>query len=451
MVICSKLRKNKCTTTVNCKWQKNRCVLKKEKPKTIIEQTCKRTKCPIGKVSSPNGSKCVDLKYIDEGGFGCVVNPPIIDKEFILSDYIPYKNRDVTDIAKLFRRQKDFIEELNFLDIIAGIDQERKITVDVKGAQELIGKCLTHSKSVTTCLTKRDYVDNKMVYQIILEHGGIRVNKINAYKLTYLQFLQCIKQLIAGMIKLQENNVVHCDIKPDNILYKSSQNKLNLIDFGLMYPHYSELYDPNNKNSMQILSYKKYAYYPPEFYVAYIMFLYRSYYDGDKAKFNNFIENELMNKLEKYGFFHTNFLRYNYALRKEYEQGIRTFIETMKVSGNSKSTDVFNKEIAMKADVFGFSYIIASLARNIVNLSEEEEEFINILYRSCIRVNPYDRATFLELYSILSSEYTRSSLPMGSIQHNKGGSILSNIKSKKFFKKKIKKKQKQKPQPKPPN
>lgn len=429
MVVCSKIRKKKCTNTAQCEWKKGKCV--KKKPSTAPQQrTCKKTKCALGKVTTPNGKKCVNLEYVDRGGYGCVVHPPIVDKEYIITDYLPYQNKDNTDISKVFRRQKDFEEELEFLDIIAGVDPHRHITVNVKGAQEIAGKCLIHSKLVAHCLTKGEAIENKSFYQIILEHGGVRVNKRDAYKLTYLQFLQCMKKMISGMIKLQEKNIVHRDIKPDNVLYKTSQNKLNLIDFGLMCPHYSELYDPNNRGSMHLLEYKEYHTYPPEFYVAYIMFLYRDYYDGNKAKFNSFLENDLIRKLHNHRFFHTDFLMHNSILKREYEEGIKSFIETMKASGISKSTDIFNREIAMKADVFAFAYIIASLKRNIIRLSEYEEEFIDILYRSCIRANPYDRATFLELYSILSSEYTRSVLPMASVRTNKGGGILSNIKTK---------------------
>jgi serine/threonine protein kinase len=434
MVICSYLHKNKCKANIDCKFGNKGCVKKtNQKPKSKpvkLAQTCKHIKCPPGKVTTPVGNKCVDIEYIDAGGFGCVVNPPIVDKTFILTNYIPYKNKNNTDIAKLFRRQKYFVEELKYLNIIANLDPERKITVDVKGAQEILGKCLLQSKNIANCLVKGDNIDNKSFYQIILEHGGIRVNKRDTYKLTYVQFLQCMKKLTGGMINLQENNIVHRDVKPDNVLYKSSQNKLNLIDFGLMCTHYSELYDPNNRGSMNILNYKEYHTYPPEFFVAYIMFSYRSYYDGNKAKFNNFLDNDLLQKLHNYGFFHTDFLMYNSALRREYGEGIRTFIETMKASGMSRSTDVFNRDIAMKADVFAFAYIIASLKRNIVSLSEEEQEFIDILYRSCIRANPYDRATFLELYSILSSEYMRSVSPIGSLQYRKGGNIIANIKQK---------------------
>jgi serine/threonine protein kinase len=436
MVVCSSLQRNKCNANIDCKWQKRKCVKKKPlkprpKQKTVKSvQTYKQVKCPIGKVTTPVGNKCVNLEYIDAGGFGCVVNPPIVDKALILTNYIPYENKDNTDIAKLFRKQKYFVEELKYLNIIASLDPERKITVDVKGAQEVLSKSLVQSHNIAHCLKKGDIIDNKTVYQIILEHGGIRVNKRDAYKLTYVQFLQCLKKMIGGMINLQENNIVHRDVKPDNVLYKSKQNKLNLIDFGLMCAHYSELYDPNNRSSMNILNYKEYHTYPPEFFVAYIMFSYKSYYDGNKAKFNSFLENDLLQKLYNYGFFQTDFLMYNSALRREYVEGIRTFIETMKASGVSRSTDVFNREIAMKADVFAFAYIIASLKRNIISLSEEEEEFIDILYRSCIRANPYDRATFLELYSILSSEYMRSVSPVASLQQRRGGNMIANIKQK---------------------
>jgi serine/threonine protein kinase len=394
----------------NCAKSRNgkKCMPKNAQQIKVNRKNTLKMKCINGKVLLPDKKSCVDLTFIDNGEYGCAVKPPIVETEYITSNYIPYNDIDNTDIAKIFRKEKHFVEELKYLNIMQKIDENKSFTAKLKGAQQIIGKSLMQNRLLINCLRRGSYIDNTPFYQIILEYGGVKVNDKHSYKLTYVQFIECLKQFIAGLIKMQENNIVHRDIKPGNVLYKMSQNKLNLIDFGLMCAHYTELYDGNDIESMNLLEFKEYPYYPPEFYVAYIMLSYKDYYEGNKQKFDNFVDNILMNKLYNSGFFQTDTLLQNPALKREYEDGIRNFIETIKALDVTRPADIFTRDIAMKADVFAVAYIIGSLKRNITILYHDEEEFIDILYRRCIRANPYDRATFLELYSILTSEYSRS-------------------------------------------
>ena len=44
-----------------------------------------------------------------------------------------------------------------------------------------------------------------------------------------------IKQVLSALKHLHDKNIVHSDLKPENIIFESSSNKLSikLIDFGL--------------------------------------------------------------------------------------------------------------------------------------------------------------------------------------------------------------------------
>ena len=55
------------------------------------------------------------------------------------------------------------------------------------------------------------------------------INKIK-YNIPYSKFLEYFKQLLIGVKSLQDNNIVHRDIKPTNCLI--TDKKLNLIDYG---------------------------------------------------------------------------------------------------------------------------------------------------------------------------------------------------------------------------
>ncbi|EDR23405.1 serine/threonine protein kinase ppk15, putative [Entamoeba dispar SAW760] len=57
--------------------------------------------------------------------------------------------------------------------------------------------------------------------------------KMNDYKGLPYNFNQSVcKQLVCSLQLLRENGIIHCDIKPENIMLLASSSKIRLIDFG---------------------------------------------------------------------------------------------------------------------------------------------------------------------------------------------------------------------------
>jgi serine/threonine protein kinase len=66
--------------------------------------------------------------------------------------------------------------------------------------------------------------------------GGELFEKISDpnYKMTEPEAKRYIKQLCEGLQNMHENNIVHLDIKPENILFESKTSpNIKLVDFGL--------------------------------------------------------------------------------------------------------------------------------------------------------------------------------------------------------------------------
>lgn len=417
---CSKLKEKQCKSP--CKWIRGKGCRK--------EKVCKNPKCPPWRYISPLGNKCMNMHLIGRGSYGCVVSPPIIDDAYVLKRYMPYTNRQYSDVGKIFYSDKDFKDELEFSKFIQKIDPTNKFTVKMKGCLKLSAKCTVYDESLQACLQRKvKNINEQNLSEIIFEYGGISLDRLDNHMISYADFLQMFKEFISGFITLQNNNIIHQDIKPANIVVDLQKKKFNIIDFGLMCRHYSELYDTKNTSSLKFL----YPYYPPEFYVAYIMLYYKFVYENDKAMFDKFVSS-ILQRMELNGYFQQKHLLYDPYLMQEYQNGIKGFIETIKQSGATLYNDIFGKELAMKADVFSVASIIASLSLNIKFNSTDEEHFVDYIYQRCIRANPYERVTFVELYSIISSEQIRS-MSSSALVYRKGGSVSSTIST---FKHKLK-------------
>ena len=358
--------------------------------------------CAAGTVMTPDNSKCVELKYIGSGTYGCVISPPITEKTYIMQDIMPYTNRQNNDIAKVYISGfREFNHEFKILQKIQALDPNNSFTVMLKGAQKINGKCFENSDVILNCLRKmRHYIKkNKAYYQIVMENAGIQTN--DDYSISYIDFLQFFKTFLEGIIKLQNNNLVHRDIKPHNVLI--NDQKLNLIDFGLLCKG-NEVYSAENRSLLKALDY---PYYPPEFFVAYIMMNYRSLYENNRQNFDSFVDT-IYQRMNNANFFKQRFLLSSPELTYQYSKGITNFLRTIKAQQYIKYNQIFNAQLAMKVDVFSIGYIIAALNKNIMYSLNTEKEFVDYIYMRCMNPNAYERISVLELYSSVNNEMNRS-------------------------------------------
>ena len=98
--------------------------------------------------------------------------------------------------------------------------------------------------------------------QLIYADGGENLYdfSIDSNLSEFKRLLKLFSHICNGINVLCKNNLVHQDIKLENIVYNSKQNKLYLIDFGLM-THKSQIYIKENAG---FLNYN-YVAFPPEY------------------------------------------------------------------------------------------------------------------------------------------------------------------------------------------
>lgn len=183
-----------------------------------------------------------NYEVIGEGAYGCIIKPSLKCKDKRIS----YKNK-VSKIAVSKETQSE-LDEYNF---ISDIDKQKKYHLG-KPTRCKIKKTKKALKAISKCSRlKEKYLKNKSLKkefsrfeQLIMEYGGISLTK-------YIKELQLLpiskknrslvrklwfkmKNLFDGILLFQKNDILHFDIKNQNIVYNLKKKVVKFIDFGHM-------------------------------------------------------------------------------------------------------------------------------------------------------------------------------------------------------------------------
>lgn len=197
-----------------------------------------------------NHNKKHKYKIIGEGGYGCVHMPALpclsAAKDSVEGAVKDSVEDDNNYVSKLMTK-KNALKELNEFVFISKLDKqdeyhlgEPKIcSPDTSSLAVMnnIGNC-KHISLSKVMLNPSDY---KL---LILKYGGVDLDNICSKDLfKYFsksrpkmvdRFWLEVHQLLKGLVFFQRNNIVHYDLKPQNILYNPKTGKMRFIDFGLM-------------------------------------------------------------------------------------------------------------------------------------------------------------------------------------------------------------------------
>ena len=350
-------------------------------------------------VPSKFSSKFANNIILGTGAFGCVISKPISNENYIIKEYIPYNDIDNNDIGKIYikkiGKKKDdeqlFNEELNILLKIKKIDPFNYFTVKLKAASKFYGNIIANDKHLLNILKVNNNIINETFYQIILENGGVDLDNFN--NISYKHFLKLFERLLQGMIKLNENKLVHGDIKQDNILI--TKTKINLIDFGQMLSA-KNVYNEEYYGRLSAF----YRFYPPEFFIASIL-----------LKCKNNISKKLDNVLnimkKKEYFDKTNIPE---KIHEFYYSGIKKFIKDIKSRGLKNYNDIFTEKLALQTDIYSLSLIIKEFNTKIDYKTKQEQQFMKKIYKRCKNPNPYERINIYSLYTLVNNEYNKQTI-----------------------------------------
>ena len=170
---------------------------------------------------------------VGEGTYGCVFKPSLKCKENIRS----YENK----VSKVMvnRKATNELKEYKSISTIKGLDKYA-ITQPILCKPVIDDNFISSVGQCRNPLIKNVYKNKSHHSMLIYEDGGINITNfvVNIFKKVQVNdqhyFLTSLITLIDGLLFFKAKNILHRDIKADNIVYNINNGKIKYIDFGLM-------------------------------------------------------------------------------------------------------------------------------------------------------------------------------------------------------------------------
>ena len=165
-------------------------------------------------------------KLIDEGGYGCVFYPGINCKNKMIKNVSKIQIDDFT--AKNEIKVSNRIKKIeNYEIFFLPVKKHCKIKIN-KLNSNLLKDCdiLKNSNDEKFISMEIDYINN-ISFHKLLTAENLNNNVI------YIQIIDTYKYLIQSVKMLIKNNIIHYDLKGENILISKKTLTPYIIDFGL--------------------------------------------------------------------------------------------------------------------------------------------------------------------------------------------------------------------------
>jgi serine/threonine protein kinase len=226
---------------------------------------------------------------------------------------------------------------------------------------------------------------NKNVSFINMEYGGKPFTKLK--DIDFNTFWDKLYILVNGIKTLNDNGIIHRDVKEQNILF--TKERFNLIDFGLTTDK-EKVY---NKINLKILS-NEYPFFPPEYRIISFLYLNESkfeflikelglFYDNmdcffTKLKYTTGIVKELFeysvqNFVTKYavnfGYYNKNFMKILYHVNNVIES-LYIFIKNTVFYSIHDLIQKYFKDCEMKIDIYGLGMTLYFVKYKIFKKNE---------------------------------------------------------------------------------
>ena len=178
-------------------------------------------------------------KVIGEGTYGCVHNPPLSCKGNRYKKLV----EDQSNISKLMLTT-DANKEMTEYDLIDSVDKKKEFFLGIPDKCNIADTTMNRA-AIDRCGIAGQVYERYNNYSLLLmKNGGINLEtfahkmhklprnaeNVNKMELFWLE----VHRLMIGLRTFIRNDIVHHDMKHQNIVYDEKNNRLTFIDFGLM-------------------------------------------------------------------------------------------------------------------------------------------------------------------------------------------------------------------------
>ena len=188
------------------------------------------------KTVRPKKPVIIQPKWVGEGSYGCVHNPPL--------QCVGQKQQDsISNVSKLMGYH-DAQEELNEFFLVSKADKNGEYHLG-KPSICKPSKIPSNLLAIKDCKQIRPTAQMMKLFSLlIMKNGGLNIEqfagkfeKQNANTENMGQIIDFLIEgirLLEGLELFLDNDIIHHDLKSQNIVYNLSENRVNFIDFGLM-------------------------------------------------------------------------------------------------------------------------------------------------------------------------------------------------------------------------
>lgn len=182
---------------------------------------------------------------INQGGFGCVYHPAIScdgssekDKKNVSKlQKITFNSKNELLISKIIMKIDGY--QLYFIPI----ESDCKIDLRDISDKKMLDECdVIRSEKEKYTIMKLTYVKSTAFYKSLISDSHGKLGR----KKTILSIVESFSYLLFSIEKLLEKDIIHFDLKGENIIYNHNTGYPLIIDFGISIP-LKKLNDANMK------------------------------------------------------------------------------------------------------------------------------------------------------------------------------------------------------------
>ena len=229
-------------------------------------------------------------KFVSKGVYGCVFSPPPLCKRRKEGESNPETIGKIFSNVDIYKEEKDTYD-----NIIAKVNADNKATPKLfKGCDVFLSSIPREERM--KCDANLEVVQEvrKPYKQIIMEHGGTSFKEMDDeafLKTGLLKIIRLMDPVMDVLRELDRKGYIHRDIKPANMLLSSDNNKIFLIDYGLLEKKKMSY----SQENIKVLKHN-YVFYPLEFFFLGELFEADSTgrnFDEQKERANESLKNKL--------------------------------------------------------------------------------------------------------------------------------------------------------------